>query len=113
MRKEWGATARRSIFGALILALATSSNALAMGSPNLVGTAIGEGRPPVVALAAVLDRAAIAPSRERARLGAIAAAYAWAHPAAPKKAHAPAPKHHAATKAVVRNHLWFPALGMS
>jgi len=115
MRKEWGTSARRSLPGALILVMAMTSNVLAARSPDLVRTAIGEGRPAAVALGAMLDKAATAPSRERARLGAVAAAYAWTHRAAP------APKRHVtqattrytAPKAVVRNHLWIPALGIN
>jgi hypothetical protein len=115
MRKEWGTSARRSLLGALILVLATTSNVLAARSPDSARTAIGEGRPVVVALGAMLDKAAIAPSRERARLGAVAAAYAWTHRAAPapKRHTVGAPKRHTTPQAVVRNHLWVPALGIN
>jgi Sortase domain len=115
MRKEWGTSAHRSLLGALILALATTSNVLAARSPDLVRTAIGEGRPAAVALGAMLDKAAIAPSRERARLGAVAAAYASTHRAAPApKPHVTqAPKRPTTPNAVVRNHLWVPALGIN
>lgn len=119
MRKGWGPRALRALAGALLLATVSTASALATPSPALVRTAAGATRSGDVTLAAALDRAAVAPSRERAHVAAIEAAYAKAHPVHEQAKQATKPKTHRAPKpapkaaSVVRNHLWIPALGIS
>jgi sortase (surface protein transpeptidase) len=112
MRKEWGHTALRAFAGALILAIVSSASALATPSPALVRTA-SAAQPQIVTLGSALDRTAVAPSREHARVAAIEAAYAKAHPvhkAASKPVRARVAKR---STPLVRNHLWIPALGIN
>jgi len=101
----------------MVLLIASSSNALGM-VPATTAVSAEEGRLPVaLTLGANLDRAPVAPNRELARTTAIAAAAARAA-AATARAHrhvvVVAPKRKpAATRPIVRNHLWIPALGIS
>ena len=111
MRKASGQLALRALAGALILATVSTASALATPSPALVRTASAAPRPAIVTLAAALDRTAVAPSREHARVAAVAAAYAKAHPIHKSKPVAkPRPK---PSRPLVRNHLWIPALGIN
>ena len=99
----------------MVLLIASSSNALGMWPATSSAVSAEEGRLPVaLTLGANLDRGPVAPSRELARTSAIAAAAARANPVkkAPRVA---APVRHVTvrTPALVRNHLWIPALGIS
>ena len=110
MRKDSGRKVLRAFAGALLLASLTAASVVATPSPTLTRNAAVVGQPTFVSLGAALDRAAVAPPREHARVAAIEAAFARAHPAPKAVVHKAAPK---ASKPVVRNHLWIPALGIS
>ncbi|HKB27473.1 MAG TPA: hypothetical protein VKC59_00440, partial [Candidatus Limnocylindrales bacterium] len=104
MRQIRGQQARWALVGAIALAIMTTSSVMGESARSIDLRANREARP-APTLTADLDRSAVAPYRELARVRAVAALAAPVDvPAAPAKAHPPA---------IVRNHLWIPSLGIS
>jgi hypothetical protein len=112
MRKAKGPRARWALAAALLVAIATTSDALGMAHSLRNPIATEEGQGPGLSLGANLDRTLVAPYRGLARTSAIAAAAARAHSAEarPPKPATPAKQ---PSKPVYRNHLWIPSLGIS
>ncbi len=110
MRKVSDRKVLRALAGALILATVSTASAFATPSPALVRTGATAPRAAIVTLEAVLDRAAVAPPREHARVAAVEAAYAKPRPVHATRKAAARSKH---ARPLVRNHLWIPALGIS
>lgn len=103
-----GPRAPWALVGALALAITTASSALGASplSVELRSSRLDRTTP---ALTAVLDRSAVAPYREQARVAAVTAFLARE-----RAAHAPKAKAKPqVARYVGRNHVWIPSLGIS
>ncbi len=111
MRKARGPRARWALAVALLVTIATTSDALGMARSAPRAVVSEEGHGPALTLGANLDRTPVAPYRGLARTSAIAAVAARARLLELKGAH---PRtHQAKSRPSLRNHLWIPSLGIS
>ena len=104
MRKARGPRARWALAGALLMAIASTSNALGMAPSTRLAVTTGNGHRPALTLGANLDRAPVGRYLGLARMRAIEAVAARARLAAAMHRRMLVQHHRDAPP----NHLWIP-----